>query len=131
MISKSYLAPKDETSISRLELLAAVTAVKLDMFISTELQMNLKRSTFSPDSSVVESEEGFEFWPPFGDQKCRIVLITDESTSRSHWSLGRIVSVYLDDQEIVRTVSIKTRDTEVKRPTLKICLIIRKILFDN
>ena len=53
VMSKSYLAPKDETSIPRLELLAAVTAVKMDMMISTELQMTLSPSIFWTDSSIV------------------------------------------------------------------------------
>ena len=53
LMSKSYLAPKDETSIPRLELLAAVTAVKMDMLLSTELNLNLRPSIFWTDSSIV------------------------------------------------------------------------------
>ena len=53
VMSKSYLAPKDEQSIPRLELLAAVTAVKMNQMLSKELCLDLSPSIFWSDSSVV------------------------------------------------------------------------------
>ena len=53
-----------------------------------------------------------------------VVLIVDENTPRSQWPLGRIVKTYPDSKGIVRTVSIRTRSTEQKRPISKVCVII-------
>ena len=54
VINKSHLARKDKFSISRLELLAAVTAVKLNIFLKHELNLpRLRPAIFWTDSAVV------------------------------------------------------------------------------
>ena len=54
MMAKSRLAPKSEESIPRLELMAAVTAVNMDLTLKKELGLpNLRPSIFWSDSSIV------------------------------------------------------------------------------
>ena len=53
-----------------------------------------------------------------------VVLIVDENTPRSQRPLGQIVKTYPDSKGIIRTVSIRTRGTEQKRPISKVCVII-------
>ena len=54
VICKSHLAPKNEFSIPPLELLAAVTAVKIDIFLKHELNLQrLRPAIFWTDSAVV------------------------------------------------------------------------------
>ena len=53
VISKSRLAPMKYTSIPRLELCAAVVAVKLDELLHRELRLPLSTSTFWTDSNIV------------------------------------------------------------------------------
>jgi len=74
-MSKSDLALQDEVSVPRLELMAAVLAVKLDMTVKKELKLDLLPSLFWTDSSMVlkvyemiESDFLYSFpegWPSF------------------------------------------------------------------
>ena len=52
-MSKSHLVPKDEMSISRLELMAAVTAVRMDLMLKRDLGIESQSSIFWTDSSIV------------------------------------------------------------------------------
>ena len=52
-LGKSRLAPLKSISIPRLELMAAVLAVKVDGILQKELSMDLGTSTFWSDSMVV------------------------------------------------------------------------------
>ena len=53
-----------------------------------------------------------------------VVLITDDHTPRSQWKIGRIIATHPDAYGVVRTVSIKTSTTELRRPIHKVCLIV-------
>lgn len=53
LMSKSRLAPLKSTTIPRLELAAAVEAVKLDKLLCKELQMSLQTSVYWSDSMIV------------------------------------------------------------------------------
>ncbi|KAK3722370.1 hypothetical protein QZH41_013692, partial [Actinostola sp. cb2023] len=53
LMSKSRLAPLKSTTIPRLELAAAVEAVKLDKLLCKELQMSLQTSFYWSDSMIV------------------------------------------------------------------------------
>ena len=53
VMSKSHLAPKDETSIPRLELTAAVTAVRMDLMLRQDLGIESQSSIFCTDWSIV------------------------------------------------------------------------------
>ena len=85
VISKSHLAPKDEFSISRLELLAAVTAVKIDIFLKHELNLLwLGPAIFWTDSAVVlqsiRNEE--KRFPLFVSHHLKFIT---KSTCTSNW----------------------------------------------
>ena len=53
MMSKSKLAPLKTTTIPRLELVAAVMAVRLDKCIRQHLEIPLLESNFWTDSMIV------------------------------------------------------------------------------
>ena len=53
-----------------------------------------------------------------------IVLITNSSTPRCHWPLGKVSKLFPDNHGTVRTVSVKTSEGELKRPCCKLCLIM-------
>ena len=53
VVRKSRLSPQDETSIPRLEFLAAVLAVNMDCTLRRELKIPLKPSMFWSDSLIV------------------------------------------------------------------------------
>jgi len=52
-MAKSRLVPAEETSISRLELMAAVMAVELERSVKKELNLDLRPSVFWTDFKVV------------------------------------------------------------------------------
>ena len=45
-----------------------------------------------------------------------LVMLSVDHTPRSHWPLGRIVEVYPDKDGIVRSVKVKTPNSELIRP---------------
>ena len=53
LMSKSRLAPKSEESVPRLELMAAVEAVKMEIVLKNELGLPLHPSIFWSDSAIV------------------------------------------------------------------------------
>jgi hypothetical protein len=53
VFAKSKLAPLQKLTIPRLELLAAVEAVKIDQMLKKELEIQLEPSTFWADSMLV------------------------------------------------------------------------------
>ena len=54
-----------------------------------------------------------------------LVLLHDNAPRRS-WPLGRIVEVYSDSKGFVRSVKVKTRDGEFRRPIDKMCLVLEQ-----
>ncbi len=54
-MGKAKVSPLKQTTIPRLELAAAVLAVRLDKLLKTELQLQLDESTFWSDSTTVLS----------------------------------------------------------------------------
>ena len=53
-----------------------------------------------------------------------IVLLLDERVPRAKWLLGRVVDVYPDKNNLIRTVLVKTKSGLAKRPVNKLCLIL-------
>ncbi|XP_033120774.1 uncharacterized protein LOC117119905 [Anneissia japonica] len=53
-----------------------------------------------------------------------IVLVMDESLPRNSWLLGRIVEVNVDSSGFVRSCSVKTQHSVLKRPISKLCLLL-------
>ena len=53
-----------------------------------------------------------------------VVFICDETSPRAQWNLGRVITVHPDEHWIVRSVSVKSKGTELKRPIHKLCLLV-------
>lgn len=53
-----------------------------------------------------------------------VVLLIDNTTPRSQWTIGRVSTVYPDEYGIVRSVSVRARGNEMRRPIHKLCLIV-------
>ena len=52
-----------------------------------------------------------------------IVLVMDNSP-RNSWCLAKVVEIFKDKHELVRSVKLKTKSTELIRPITKLCLIL-------
>lgn len=52
-----------------------------------------------------------------------LVLIVDQTVPRNQWLLGRIVEVYPGEDGYVRSVTVKTRSSMLKRPIDKLVLL--------
>ncbi|GFV77696.1 integrase catalytic domain-containing protein [Trichonephila clavipes] len=52
-----------------------------------------------------------------------VVIVKEDFTPVCNWLLGRVVEVYHDSDGKVRTVKIKTKNGEFKRPITKICIL--------
>ena len=50
-------------------------------------------------------------------------MLSVNHTPRSHWSLGRIVKVYAVKDGIVRSVKVKTPNSELIRPSRQFYLL--------
>ena len=53
-----------------------------------------------------------------------IVIIMDDGEPRYRWSFGRLIDVHPDDKGLVRSVTVRTRTSELSRPVTKIILIV-------
>ena len=61
-----------------------------------------------------------------------IVLVLDDKTPRNSWPLGRILEVYTNRNDgLVRSVKLKTRTSELRRPVNKIALLEGADVADN
>ena len=61
-----------------------------------------------------------------------IVLVLDDKTPRNSWPLGRILEVYTNRNDgLVRSVKLKTRISELRRPVNKIALLEGADVADN
>ena len=61
-----------------------------------------------------------------------IVLVLDDKTPRNSWPLGRILEVYTNSNDrLVRSVKLKTRASELRRPVNKIVLLEGADVADN
>ena len=61
-----------------------------------------------------------------------IVLVLDDKTPRNSWALGRILEVYTNRNDgLVRSVKLKTRASELRRPVNKIVLLEGADVADN
>ena len=53
-----------------------------------------------------------------------VVLISDYNTPRCQWPLGRVTEVFSDRQGFVRSASVKTKASILKRPISKLALVL-------
>ena len=52
-----------------------------------------------------------------------IVLICDDITPRNTWPLGRVIETTMGRDKCVRSVTIQTKSSIIKRPVNKLCLL--------
>ena len=53
-----------------------------------------------------------------------LVLVADNpNVERSKWPLGRVIDVFPSKDNVIRTVKIKTSNSELLRPVAKLCLL--------
>ena len=52
-----------------------------------------------------------------------IVLVCDETSQRNSWPLGRVLEVTKGRDNLVRSATVKTRNTTLRRPVNKLCLL--------
>jgi hypothetical protein len=52
-----------------------------------------------------------------------IVILIDNSLPRNDWLLGRIIETYKGSDGKVRSVRVKTKQSELVRPITKLCLL--------
>ena len=52
-----------------------------------------------------------------------LVLVVDSNLPRNQWLLGRVIDVKEGDDGKVRSVDIKTKNSTIKRPITKVCLL--------
>lgn len=52
-----------------------------------------------------------------------IVVIKDENSPPARWRLGRVIALHPGDDDLVRVVTLKTMNGELKRPITKICVL--------
>ena len=53
-----------------------------------------------------------------------LILVADnQNVERSKWPLGRVIEVFPSKDNVVRTVKIKTSNSELLRPVAKLCLL--------
>ena len=52
------------------------------------------------------------------------ILLKDDNYPRYKWPLARVISVMMDDKDVVRSVKLKTESTELHRPISKIVLLV-------
>ena len=52
-----------------------------------------------------------------------VVLLCDDTAHRSLWPLGRVIDITLGRDKHVRSVTVKTKNSVLKRPVNKLCLL--------
>ncbi|XP_071494941.1 uncharacterized protein [Diadema antillarum] len=52
-----------------------------------------------------------------------LVLLADDSSSRGHWPMGKVVSTYPDKNGLVRQVEVRVGAKHYRRPISKLCLL--------
>ena len=55
------------------------------------------------------------------------VILVEENAPRCHWSLGRIVEVFVGSDGLVRSAKVRTSSTTVERPVTKLVLISKEV----
>jgi len=52
-----------------------------------------------------------------------LVLVADDNVPRYKWPLGKVTEVYVGPDGLVRSVQVRCKDSSLKRPITKICLL--------
>ena len=51
------------------------------------------------------------------------MLVVNDNLPHSFWQMGRILSVFKDADNVVRSAEVRLPNTTLKRPTSKLCLL--------
>ena len=52
-----------------------------------------------------------------------LVLVVDKTVPRSRWLLGRVTKVFPGEDSHARTAKVKTKDSSLTHPVIKLCLL--------
>ena len=52
-----------------------------------------------------------------------IVLVADDNVKRNQWILGRVLNVFPGSDGLVRSVEVRVKESVLKRPVTKLCLL--------
>ncbi|XP_050394219.1 uncharacterized protein LOC126812082 [Patella vulgata] len=52
-----------------------------------------------------------------------LVLVCEDNVPKNQWLLGRVTDVFPGNDNLVRNVEVKTKNSVLKRPILKLCLL--------
>ena len=52
-----------------------------------------------------------------------IVLVLDKRSTRGDWPQGRVIEIFSSINGLVRSASVRTRETLLARPVIKLCLL--------
>ena len=52
-----------------------------------------------------------------------IVMVADDNVRRNQWILGRVLNVFPGSDGLVRSVEVRTRESMLRRPVTKLCLL--------
>jgi transposase InsO family protein len=53
-----------------------------------------------------------------------VVLLRDDCAARCDWPMGRVIDIEKDDTGLVRAVKVKTQNSQFRRPTSKLVLLL-------
>ena len=51
------------------------------------------------------------------------MLVADDNVNRNQWPLGRVVNVYPEADNLVRSAELRAKGMNLKRPVTKLCLL--------
>ena len=60
-----------------------------------------------------------------------IVLSLDEKTPRGTWPMGKVLQVFRDEDEHVRSAFVKTEKGTYHRPISKLCMLLESEIPNN
>ncbi len=55
-----------------------------------------------------------------------VVMVVDPNAPRGSWILGKVLTTEPDKKGLVRSVTLKTKTSTIKRPVTKLCLILEE-----
>ena len=120
--SKSRTAPLQYVSITRLELQAATTAVRISNMILKEIHLPISEVYFWTDSRLVIQYINNES-RRFKTYIKHKVLMVDDCLPRDKWHLARVKRVFPSADGLVRKVEVRTSSSTFMRPIQKLCML--------
>ena len=60
-----------------------------------------------------------------------IVLLVDENSARCNWPRGKVIETFPSDDDLVRNVKVRTKDSVFEKPIHKLVLLYREEYIDG